>query len=382
MQQEGELVAENELAAVNNLANAAVANGLMQHPNQPQYSYSVSSETSAFYRAEGPQVTLELPLPAVSADRSSADTLVVSRFGTQNLKSDYQIRELANRPRLHQRFGPSPSVEMLLQDLAQKAQEIQSLLPMKNPVLVSSWNFWPDGLALDTWLLRTDNPHWGNNAEAATSSGYKRPRLELIRNDVAQEPNAVLKSGPGQEIVPYNHSFAVRQILSNLHPQMQSAVHQAEQNEEMNNMQMDIDLEDEHHKQLAKDAIEAILVENAGLGISSPCSGQRKRKARAKTPIVDDEVKRSLRFKKKEAIKHIQLDREPRRRKGEATKTVYYSSVEDLKSAIISRSLDEDLEEAEEIEPIQAVTLVELGTSFCGIPSVELTIATLNQDEE
>lgn len=61
MQQEGELVVENELAAVNNLADAAVANavanGLMQHPDQPQYSYSVSSETNAFYRAQGPPIT-------------------------------------------------------------------------------------------------------------------------------------------------------------------------------------------------------------------------------------------------------------------------------------------------------------------------------------
>lgn len=123
MQQEGELVAENELAAVNNLANAAVANavanGLMQHPDQPQHSYSVSSETSAFYRAEGTPITLELPLPVVSANRVSTDrTLAVSRYGTQSFESDYQIRELANRLGLHQGFGPSPSVEMLIQDLS------------------------------------------------------------------------------------------------------------------------------------------------------------------------------------------------------------------------------------------------------------------------
>lgn len=127
-------MAENELVAVNNLADAAVANaianGIMQHPEHNQASYSVSSETSAFYRAQGLPVTLELPLPAVSADSTSADrTLAVSRYGIQSFDNDYQIRELANSHGLHQGFGPSPSVEMLLQDLAQRSQEIQALLP-------------------------------------------------------------------------------------------------------------------------------------------------------------------------------------------------------------------------------------------------------------
>lgn len=55
LQQQGELVGENELMVVNNLADVAVANavanGLMQHPDQPQESHSVSSEISAFFRA-------------------------------------------------------------------------------------------------------------------------------------------------------------------------------------------------------------------------------------------------------------------------------------------------------------------------------------------
>jgi hypothetical protein len=66
-QQEGELVGDNELNLVNNLANQvvvnAVENGLMQHPDMPQDSRSVSSEATAFFRAQGVPVTLELPLP-------------------------------------------------------------------------------------------------------------------------------------------------------------------------------------------------------------------------------------------------------------------------------------------------------------------------------
>jgi hypothetical protein len=66
-QQEGELVGDNELNLVNNLANQvvvnAVENGLMQHPEIPQDSSSISSEATAFFRAQGVPVTLELPLP-------------------------------------------------------------------------------------------------------------------------------------------------------------------------------------------------------------------------------------------------------------------------------------------------------------------------------
>jgi hypothetical protein len=66
-QQEGELVGDNELNLVNNLADQvvvnAVENGLMQHPKMPQDSSSISSEATTFFRAQGVPVNLELPLP-------------------------------------------------------------------------------------------------------------------------------------------------------------------------------------------------------------------------------------------------------------------------------------------------------------------------------
>lgn len=206
--------------------------------------------------------------------------------------------------------------------------------------------------------------------------------MELIRNEVALESGTVLESSPGidHEIVPYNHDFAVRQILSNLHPPMQNLDDQNLAQQAVNSME--IDVEDEQQEQDVDTIIEGTSDETAAFGVGSPFSGQKKRKARAKTPIVDDEVRRSLRFKENEARKHIQLDRELRRKKGEIKKIVYFSTIEDLKTAIISRSLDEDLEEAGMIEPIQAVTLVGLGSSFCGVPPEELMLATLNHEDE
>jgi hypothetical protein len=59
------VVDENEVELINNLADIAVANavgnGLMQHPEQPQDSSSVSSDTQAFFGAQGAPITLELP---------------------------------------------------------------------------------------------------------------------------------------------------------------------------------------------------------------------------------------------------------------------------------------------------------------------------------
>jgi hypothetical protein len=71
IQQEGEHVDENELMAVDQLAEAVVANAVaaaaanagMQNGDLPQHSASVNSETTTFFRAQGPPITLELPLP-------------------------------------------------------------------------------------------------------------------------------------------------------------------------------------------------------------------------------------------------------------------------------------------------------------------------------
>jgi hypothetical protein len=114
--------------------------------------------------------------------------------------------------------------------------------------------------------------------------------------------------------------------------------------------------------------------------IFSPTTA-KKRRGRHHTPIVDDEVRRSARLRNETHHDHIQLDGEPRRRKGATKKSVSFSSVADLKKAIVSGSLDEDLTEFE-VAPIQASTSADLGTSFCGVPPSELSLATLLQEVE
>lgn len=65
-EQEGEVVDENELAQVQQLAADAVVNAmqqqLAQHPAQPQSTESISSTTRSFFRPQGPPITMEVPL--------------------------------------------------------------------------------------------------------------------------------------------------------------------------------------------------------------------------------------------------------------------------------------------------------------------------------
>jgi hypothetical protein len=114
--------------------------------------------------------------------------------------------------------------------------------------------------------------------------------------------------------------------------------------------------------------------------ISCPTTA-KKRRGRHHTPIVDDEVRRSARLRNEAHHDHIQLDGEPRRRKGATKKFVSFSSVTNLKKAIVGSSLDEGPIEFE-VAPIQAPTLVDLGISFCGVPTSELNLATLLHEGE
>jgi hypothetical protein len=266
------------------------------------------------------------------------------------------------------------------------ARDVQRLLPMKDPILVTSWNFIPRMPALDPWMLNTDNPRWGNNAEATSSFGVRMLRLQLIRNSNPREE-------VGKELVVYNLEFAQRQIIENLHPSDQNSnVHasglqtQVIKEVPLSSNPMDSgffnDFESKDINMLEAD--DSIVQEDERSEIrpdTTPGSTRKKRKAKEKTPMVDDEVRRSARFKKADGLKPIQLDNEPRRKKGAAFKTVSISTVEDLKTAIINRTLDSDLE-IEDVEPIQAITLVDFGTSFCGIPSLELADPGLTQSLE
>jgi hypothetical protein len=178
-QEEG--IDDNELNLVNNLADdivaQAAANGLMQHPEVPQDSFSISSGTQAFFRAHGAHITLELPLPV---DASANMIVPLTSNNTVSFDDDAIIRRLAARFGIHQCFSPSPSMEMLVQDLAIHAHSLLASIPMKEPLTMRSWNFVPASSINDTWFLYVDNPNWEDNAEASSSSCVRRPRLELI----------------------------------------------------------------------------------------------------------------------------------------------------------------------------------------------------------
>jgi hypothetical protein len=237
---------------------------------------------------------------------------------------------------------------MLVQDLAAHAQSLMASLPMKEPLPAQSWNFVPASSFADTWFFCVDNPAWGNNAEASSSRGARMPRLTLISSPHSANP-------PNQ--------LDVQERSNNLEPTSQINLDQ----EASDGCVVDMDLDSP--TRLASEII------------SSPPTA-KKRRGRPRTPIVDDEVRRSARLRNVDAQEHIQLDGEPRRRKGATKKSVSFSSVADLKKAIVSCSLDDDLAEFE-VAPIQASTLAELGSSFCGIPPAELSPATLlHEDEE
>ena len=395
------MVGENELQNVNNPANIvvanAVANGLMQHPEQPQHSSLVSSDTEAFFRAQGAPITIELPLPDISSNRSAADrALVATGIRVQSFDNDYQIRAITNNLGLHMNVGPTPSVEMLLAELATMTQRLQSFLPMKNPLPADCWNFWPADHSLDTWHLRTDNPRWGNNAEASSSSGYRRPRLHLLReSDFAATGTKLFQdnlstsnilSRECRDIMLYDQDYALEQIMRNIHPGRNStnSANMNRTTEAMGSVLPTLDsqmLEDFIDAGYSAEEVEALKANMESYFTPHPTqsrhfddtpSTKKKRKAKAQTPIVDDQARRSARLKKNEEIQHFQLDREPRRKNGEAKKTVYISTVEDLNTAIINRSLDSEMV-ANEVEPIPIFTLIDLGVSFCGVPPGELT---------
>jgi anti-sigma28 factor (negative regulator of flagellin synthesis) len=114
----------------------------------------------------------------------------------------------------------------------------------------------------------------------------------------------------------------------------------------------------------------------------TPSQQHQKRKTKARTPIVEDEVRRSARLRRNDDAIHIQLENEPRKKRGDARKTVKYSKVEELKADIITGKLEQHEAEDCEIEDINATLLVELGTGFCGVPPLELNTSTLQDSSE
>jgi hypothetical protein len=288
------------------------------------------------------------------------------------MQDDYPIRRLAAKLGLHQCFGPSPSIEMIIQDLAQYAQALQASLPMKEPLSSNSWNFVPASSAIDTLFLNVDNPNWGNNAEASSSTGVRMPRLEFIKDSELDNSDSsyIEFDSPlpeSKDLVLYNQDFARKQILISIHGWEFST------KESLGDLVQDMDM---RPQQITNHCSATHLVPDTPSSAHS-----RRRRGRPQTPIVDDEVRRSTRLKTGIEQEHIQLNSEPRRKKGASKKSVSISSVAILKKAIVSRSLEDNIDE-DDVAPIPAPILVELGQSFCGIPPVELNLATLTPEDE
>lgn len=247
------------------------------------------------------------------------------------------------------------------------------MLPMKGSIPSPSLPHSHSSILLaNRWLVIMDNLSWGNNNEASSSSGSRRPRLSSFSEDreipsqLSLEDSHPLpcNNSEYQALVLYNAIFARSQILEHIHGHVSPSMdlHVASD-------QMEVDIP-EPESQISE-------------ALSTPLTAatSKKRRAGAKTPIVDDEVRRCSKFRKDEELVHVQLEKEPRRKKGATRRTVTFSEVADLKKAIVSRSLEEDMEEAV-VDAIPAAILVELGNSFCGIPPMELSLSYLqNQDE-
>jgi hypothetical protein len=359
-QQEGELVGDNELDLVNNLANQvvvnAVENGLTQHPDMPQDSSCVSSEATAFFRAQGVPVTLELPLPPHGEASRTANLPQLSGI---DFESDFPIKQFANRVGLHSGFGPSPSVEMLIKELAQRASSLQAMLPLKAPLQAHELNTFPQSWFVPgNWFFNVSNPNWGNNAEASSSTGIRLPRLQLIgpahpverltQGEQALQDDPMSTSGNGGK------PSSVGPLREGMDRPIDSA--------------------------FADSGL------TLPLELSSPtCTPSQhhpKRKTKARTPIVEDEVRRSARLRRNDDAIHIQLENEPRKKRGDARKTDSYSKVEDLKADIITGKLEQHVAEDRGIEDINATLLVELGTGFCGVPPLELNTSTLQDSSK
>jgi hypothetical protein len=93
---------------------------------------------------------------------------------------------------------------------------------MKEPLSSNSWNSVHASSAIDTWFLNVDNPNWGNNVEASSSTRVRKPRLEFIKDaEVDNSDSSYIEfDSPlpeSRDLVLYNQDFARKQILVSIH---------------------------------------------------------------------------------------------------------------------------------------------------------------------
>jgi anti-sigma28 factor (negative regulator of flagellin synthesis) len=220
------------------------------------------------------------------------------------------------------------------------------------------WNtFLQSWFVPGNWFFNVNNPNWGNNAEASSSIGIRLPRLQLLG-----------PAHPDERLAPSEQAIhADPHSISKIGGDPSSAAPLGE------GMDRPIDL-------AFADSGLALPLDSSP-PICTPSQQHQKSKTKARTPIVEDEV-RSARLRRNADAIHIQLENEPRKKRGDARKTVNYSKVEELKADIITGKLEQHEAEDCEIEDINATLLVELGTGFCGVPPLELKASTLQDSSE
>jgi hypothetical protein len=170
----------------------------LENPNPDQSTETVSDEVLGFFRAQRPPIRLELPLV------QNHHELVPFFSNSMDKESDYPIFQLAKTMNLHQVFGPSPSAEMLIQDILLTVSLTHHDRYIQRPLSIGLSQFGfvrnlektnvdPSPGFIINWrkhlpVISVD-PNWGNNWEACSSSTPVRPKLKLIQQFATSDTN-------------------------------------------------------------------------------------------------------------------------------------------------------------------------------------------------
>jgi hypothetical protein len=274
------------------------------------------------------------------------------------------------------------------------------MLPLKAPLQAHEWNSFPQSWFVPgNWFFNVNNPNWCNNAEASSSTGIRVPRLQLLsqvhlelqpsssgtgdglhNTHQITEENEVVNLGTSQQLTR-NPDEYLTPTCQALQADPQHNVRETGQSiSEIGDGPLSVIplVEGMDKPNDSADAVSgSVLPLDSAPPISTPSPQHHKKKTKDRMPVVEDEVRRSARLRRNADAVHIQLENEPRKRRGAARKTVRYSEVEELKAPIITRKIEHHDVEYYEIEDINATLLVELGTGFCGVPPMELNTSTL-----
>jgi hypothetical protein len=169
------------------------------------------------------------------------------------------------------------------------------------------WNTFPQSWFVPgNWFFNVNNPNWGNNAEASSSTGIRRPRMQLLGPahpvESLTQGEQALQAEPVSTPENEGESSRVATLGEGMDRPIDSAF---------------------------AGGLELPLVLSSPT--CAPSQQHQKRKTKARMPIVEDEVRRSARLRRNEDAIHIQLENEPRKKRGDAKKTVCYLKVEELK---------------------------------------------------